>query len=48
MLKAISLECFTGNGESYRGRVAETTLGTPCQKWSKSASINDDTHPGKV
>ncbi|XP_065921575.1 uncharacterized protein [Magallana gigas] len=40
-------ECFTGNGESYRGRVAETTLGTPCQKWSKSASINDDTHPGK-
>lgn len=40
-------ECYIGNGESYRGRVAETTLGTPCQKWSKSASINDNTHPGK-
>ncbi|XP_052689239.1 deleted in malignant brain tumors 1 protein-like isoform X3 [Crassostrea angulata] len=40
-------DCYTGNGELYRGSISETTIGSPCQRWSKSASINDVTHPGK-
>ncbi|XP_061168027.1 uncharacterized protein LOC133176972 [Saccostrea echinata] len=39
-------ECYFGNGETYRGDQTETTIGSTCQKWSKSSYINGNTHPG--
>lgn len=31
--EAMTLKCFRGKGESYRGTANTTTAGLPCQRW---------------
>ena len=40
-------ECYHENGESYRGYMANTDIGTPCISWEYNA-VNQKTHPNKV
>lgn len=38
-------ECYNGNGADYRGHVARTDKGTPCQMWSENELVNQDSNP---
>ncbi|XP_071128570.1 scavenger receptor cysteine-rich domain-containing protein DMBT1-like isoform X5 [Mytilus edulis] len=46
-IRAGEEECYTDNGESYRGTTAVTKDGTPCTRWTLSNYANPWTHPEK-
>ncbi|WAQ97274.1 NETR-like protein [Mya arenaria] len=45
--KDVTQECYTGNGDSYRGTMAHTEKGTPCIYWALSNKHTPEKFPDK-
>uniref|UniRef100_A0ACB8GB38 Uncharacterized protein n=1 Tax=Sphaerodactylus townsendi TaxID=933632 RepID=A0ACB8GB38_9SAUR len=50
MASSLNADCKTGNGKEYRGKIAETARGKPCQEWSSQTphrhrDFTPQTHP---